>query len=280
MRPKERLHISDAKFSGVGSLSLSLTPCTCANVSFSRARSSTWAFLYDTGAFPPCPSCRSSNSRWGPCRQLPLHRPFWSFSLVPQRECNPELVLALSGALWRAEGAHHGLDRGWQQRPAVPDGERRKAGDAPADCHAQGERNQRGGGKANLTQTSSNTQALVKGPSWGACTYPECLLSEPRCKILIQLFGCKAEAILLSPTSEMGIHDRECNSWRITVPFDKALQSHPMHSPHQKKKKKNPVLNGWKCCISFCLNWWCSILECYIVIQYKIFLKISLEQKK
>lgn len=150
----------------------------------------------------------------------------------------PELVFALSGALWRAEGAHHGLDRGWQQRPALPDGERRQAGDAPADCHAQGERNQRGEGKANLTQTSSNTQALIKGPSWGVCNYPECLLSELRCKILIQLFGCKAGAILLSPTSEMGIHDRECSSWRITVPFDKALQSHPVHSPHQKKKKK------------------------------------------
>lgn len=229
MRPKEQLYISDAKFSGVASLSLSLTPCTCANVSFSRARSSTWAFLYDTGAFPPV---IPGGVHAGSCLCIDPS----DHSLVHQRECNPELVLALSGALWRAEGAHHGLDRGWQQRPAVPDGERREAGDAPADCHAQGERNQRGGGKANLTQTSSNTQALVKGPSWGVCTYPECLLSEPRCKIPIQLFGCKAGAILLSPTSEVGKHDRECNSWRITIPFDKALQSHPMHSPHQKKK--------------------------------------------
>lgn len=90
--------------------------------------------------------------------QLPLHSPVWSFPLAHQpaqllQNVTPELVIALAGALWRAEGTHHRLDRGRQQRPPVLPDERCQAGNAPADCHSQGEKNHtHGERKANLTQ--------------------------------------------------------------------------------------------------------------------------------
>lgn len=93
-----------------------------------------------------------------------------------------------------------------------------------------------------------------RAPAGNACVYCECLFSEPRYKILIQLFWCKAGVSLLSPTSDMGIHGRSINHGGSQFHLTKSSNA---LSPTKKTLKL--VSDGWRCCISFGLNWWCSI---------------------